>query len=145
MLGNYISVLWNSATIWHSKIWNIPTVDRSRNLIVLRHVLPSHLSCPCDTQYCWWFRNPKQPPGMFLKTLWIMGKKQLPFPQYQSYGIASLGLGIILYPFLPSSDWSGPIGSMDIWYIYLHVHHKKSTIHAGKCTRPPWSIWIWYE
>ena len=37
------------------------------HLIVLRHVLPSHLSCPCDTQCCWWFRNPKQPPGMFLK------------------------------------------------------------------------------
>ena len=23
-------------------------------------------------RYCWWFRNPKQPPGMY-KTLWILG------------------------------------------------------------------------
>ena len=32
-----------------------------------------------DSWYCWWFRNPKQPPGMY-KSLQIMGF-QLPIPQ----------------------------------------------------------------
>ena len=34
--------------------------------------------------YCWWFRNlARKPPGMYPKSLWIMGF-QLPFPQLVS-------------------------------------------------------------
>ena len=36
-----------------------PTVcPKIPHLVVLRHVLPrSSISCPSDTQYCWWFKN----------------------------------------------------------------------------------------
>ena len=76
------------------------TISRKKRKNGNLHNFPHHSSTP----YCWWFRNPKQPPGMVLKPVVNSGISTT-FPSTGDRRISAIN-SIIPSPSCATASWT---------------------------------------